>query len=186
MKERFVLPSEGSPSYLTEEEANAILKQVKKWEWKVFFRLLWDTGLRVSEALAITREDIMPGKLQVRRLKRRGDVSDSIPIGSELEGYLRGIKLKRGERRLFPWTRQRASQVLHESAKAAGLSRIPHCHLFRHSLGHRVAKMDLGLSALDHLAVLAKMLGHKDFQHTVRYFQPTKEEVEEVWKKVQT
>jgi integrase len=65
--------AEAQPKALTEEELRGLLGEIPD-DWRLFFELLAQTGLRIGEAVALTWADIDLGKrrLSVRRRLYRG------------------------------------------------------------------------------------------------------------------
>lgn len=152
--------------------------------WQLFYWLLWETGLRVSEALALTKADLQDTTIRIKRLKKREPQPELIPISLSLANALREHAQRVKGRKLFPFTRAGAWLALRQAARVAGLQRNIHPHMFRHSLAHRAAGEQWGLSPLAHEAVVQQMMGHSDPKYTRKYFQPTKAEVAEAWRKM--
>lgn len=158
------------PAYFTKEEVERILRQVEGRD-RLFLSLLWQTGARVSEALALTVQDVdFYGKvLRVKTLKKQRPEWRTIPFNGHLAGPLGGYIAQEGLRgtdRLFPITRQRAFQVVGEACHKAGLDRDrSHPHTFRHSFAVHCV-----LSGVP-LPVLKKWLGHSSISRTMIYCQ---------------
>lgn len=66
--------------YLLPVEVSALIGYADSYEQKILFRLLWNTGMRVSEALALTARDcILTQDDEARLMRRRGArKSDSV------------------------------------------------------------------------------------------------------------
>ena len=56
--------------------------------WPVFYELLWQTGIRVSEGLMLKPSDLIPdfkdNYIKVTRLKKRKEIIDELPINGHL------------------------------------------------------------------------------------------------------
>lgn len=154
--------------------------------WQAYFDLLWETGLRPSEALAITSDDIAQEAsgswwVDVKRLKRRDeDPWDRVRVSPALAQRMIG-RTNRQSKRPFPRTMSAAQLALRNAAEKAGVRDSVHPHLFRHSFGRRLAKSDWGLSAIEHLQIMQQLLGHKSAGSTQVYLEPGPEEVREAW-----
>ncbi|CAO94983.1 tyrosine-type recombinase/integrase [Erwinia tasmaniensis] len=74
---------EGGVRYLLPVEVSALIGYAGSHEQKILFRLLWNTGMRVSEALALTARDcILTQDDEVRLMRRRGArKSDAVTKG---------------------------------------------------------------------------------------------------------
>lgn len=81
---------EGGVCYLLPVEVSALIGYAGSPEQKIFFRLLWNTGVRVSEALALTARDcILTQDDEIRLMRRRGArKSDAVTKGRS-DGPLR-------------------------------------------------------------------------------------------------
>ncbi|WP_165363699.1 tyrosine-type recombinase/integrase [Sphingobium cupriresistens] len=107
--------AEGERKYLTHGEAKALLAVARKADrqTRLFCRLLYYTGCRVSEGLQITprRLDMETGRVVFRTLKRRRTVFRGVPLPhrflAELLAFAQSAELGSDDR-LFPWCRQTA------------------------------------------------------------------------------
>lgn len=167
---------------LSEAEYSALHPYLEP-HWQLLYDVLWQTGIRVSEALALERGDLATDHIVVKRLKKTDPTYDAIPISDELLGGLRG-RVNNRRRRVFPYTRQAAWAALRRAAGKAGILRDVHPHQVRHSFGRRIARSDLGLTKLDHELVLARLLGHSSARYVGRYTRPGDDEVREVWRRI--
>ncbi len=153
------------PKYLTKEEVGRLLAACSRARDRLILRVMWETGLRVSELLALTPAsiDFAAEALQVATLKRRDHVR-AIPIRPALLGDLARHLAGRGiaaDMRLFPITRQRVHQIVRRAARTAGLSAHP--HTMRHSFA--IACVLARVPVL----VLAEWLGHASLEATLIY-----------------
>ncbi len=158
------------PAYFTREEVDRILGQVEGRD-KLFLSLLWQTGLRVSEALALEVKDIdfYSKTLKVKSLKKQRPEVRIIPLKGDFLGQLGayiGHEKLSGTDKLFPITRQRAFQIVNQACCKAGIYRDrAHPHTFRHSFAVHCV-----LSGVP-LPVLKKWLGHSSISRTMIYCQ---------------
>jgi integrase/recombinase XerD len=170
------------PDSLTEEEIEALLNapENSKPEGirdRAMLELLYATGLRVSELVGLTFDQINLNQGVVRILGK-GNKERLVPLGEEAElqisRYVRDARpdlLKgRGESRaLFvtrrggPMTRQAFWYMIKKRAQQAGISK----HLSPHTLRHAFATHLLNHGA--DLRVVQMLLGHSDLSTTQIY-----------------
>lgn len=140
-------------------------------------------GLRVSEAVAVRRDevDLDRARLWVRRLK--GGLSVEQPIaGDELRAFKRYLALRKD---LLPWlfisergqplTRQSVNYLVAAAAERAKLAPV-HPHMLRHSCGFALANKGYDLR------LIQDYLGHRDPRHTVHYTRTAGRRFEGLWR----
>lgn len=138
--------------YLTEDEYVALLSACNHPEHKLLMRLLWETGLRISEALNLTYACIYPDGINI--LQGKGGKQRFVPCQAPLLGELLRYRETHKEQRLFQkiTTEVGALKMMRRYAKEAGLGKRVHPHLFRHSFainfiqqtGNPFALQDIG------------------------------------------
>ncbi|MCG2722288.1 MAG: site-specific integrase [Thermodesulfovibrionales bacterium] len=161
------------PKYFSNEEIQRILsEELRGHHYKQFFfcLFLWNTGVRVSEALSVRLEDIdLMGKvLRVSTLKREGHTR-AIPLQNgflgELALWINQKQLKRGDR-LFLFNRKTAYNHVHQACTVAGIQdERCHPHTFRHSFAVNCILHGVPVT------VLREWLGHRDITKTLIYTQ---------------
>lgn len=132
-------------------------------------------GLRASEVVAITRDDIRDGFLTVRRLK--GSNKTTQPLVSHPETLLNerdplidfAIRSKFNQP-LFKMRRESFSRLFRRHAERAGLpAHKCHPHVLKHSIA-----MDIVHSAgVENTRI---WLGHKSLSSTGEYAKPTEQD----------
>lgn len=147
---------------------------------RLFFRLLFETGLRVSEALALYVADLdltlddEPIAVQGKGGKRRTVLLDDPRLVTQLRAYLKRTGYKHGP--LFraqkngrggPLRYQSVQQRWQHYCAAAGIQCT--LHQLRHS--HATELVNAGVS----LATIRKRLGHKNIQTTLHYAEQSDE-----------
>lgn len=162
--------------------------------YRTLFGLLYATGLRIGEALALNAGDVDLGRrrLFVRRGKfgKQRWVALSDSSCAELEGYLRlrqpgcaegalsPLFVSLGGRRLAKRT---AAWNFHNVLRACGIGQCglvsPTLHSFRHTFACHclLAWYRQGVDINARLPVLAASMGHADARHTYRYLHATPE-----------
>jgi site-specific recombinase XerD len=129
------------------------------------FALLANTGIRPSEALALTRGDVFPAArppwIRVKRLKKRKLVPEieEIEISDALAGVVAAFVSAvpgRDDERLFRLNRRTLQRLFKVYARHAGLWQGHHLYVLRHTAATRT------YIATRRLEVVQAMLGHEN------------------------
>jgi len=170
-----------APKYLKKEEAHQIILNVpnNKYKDKMFIMFLWNTGLRVSEAIKIRKQDIdfVMKNIKVIWLKRRVKKNRIIPINDKFAYQLSLYcgNMNKSER-LFDFSRHRAYQITKKYGEK--IRKDIHPHLFRHGFAVNYLKQT------NDLIGLKKLLGHVDIRNTVIYTKIVNADVREKLNKI--
>jgi integrase len=148
---------------LTKAELLAILSVARRHRERDFLMILmaYEHGLRASEVIAITRDDIKEGRLDTRRLKGSNHTSQSLhedenPLLNERAAVSAFLRTLRGKQRLFPVTRRTFGRIVARHAQAAGMpnnKRKP--HMLKHTMGAEIYNKSKDLR------LVRMRLGHK-------------------------
>lgn len=180
--------AEGSRLYLTEEERRAFVAAAAKAprDVRTFCCVLQATGCRISEALALTPQQIdLSSRLIVFESlkKRKRGVFRAVPIPPELLDMLDMVHgIREAQRRgatktlLWPWGRMTAWRRVQEVIQAAGIADGPHACAkgLRHGFG--VQAVSRGIS----LNMVQKWLGHAQLTTTAIYANAVGEEEQSI------
>lgn len=163
--------------FLTTEQSNQLLNDLKILSHKVMVLLMLDAGLRVSEMISLRYKnfDFKRQILTVQSLKKRDKIkSRKIPISNRLyqalAEYLATKNNITGEDWLFPSRVNRdehiqrfaVNKMLDRAQKRLGLP-----HLFPHALRHSFGTNHI--SAGTPLENIKTMLGHEKYDTTLIY-----------------
>ncbi|WP_416396659.1 tyrosine-type recombinase/integrase [Allohahella sp. A8] len=169
------------PPYLLLPEVHQLLDVALTPKDYLLVRLLWQTGARISEAVAVTVGQLTltdewgsgvlldrlksrgrPKKLQRDVIRKRWVPITDMTLVRELQRYINGHDLKPGDR-LLPHTRQWGCKRISLLSEKARLPISVHPHTLRHSFA---------CNAVLHgepLTVIRDWLGHASLEQTEIY-----------------
>lgn len=155
------------PDIPTPEEVEKLIKKAEA-RYRPIFILLYDTGLRVSEALNLEVKNVYL-KRGFFLIRGKGNKERLVPITTaRLERALK--KACRGKKAGYAFINPRTGRPWHSirkalkrAAKKAGIKRRVYAHLLRHSFGTHA--LDAGVN----LRALQGILGHSTSKVTERY-----------------
>src|ERR1039458_4994434 len=112
--------------YLTEEEIKALIKEIPSERFKLAIKVGFLHGLRVSEVIGLTRENIKDGYVNVQRLKGsmrtiQPFVRHADPELDESEGLTKLYSTLKFRERLFPITRNGMHKMVQRAGTRAGI-----------------------------------------------------------------
>jgi integrase/recombinase XerD len=161
-------------SYLTEEDIKQLTEACKRERDQLLITLLYQTGLRISEALSLTPASIRkfdgrPAMEIIGKGRKLRLVALPASLKDKLESfaYRQGIDRKS---RFFDINRFRAWQILDETAQKAGIGKRVFPHLLRHS------DAIIRLRKTGNPKALQYHLGHNTPAMTLRYLSTLTQE----------
>lgn len=176
---------------ITVDILNQILKQTKEEKYKMLYKVLFWTGMRIGEALALTFDDVNLNAKKITINKTLSKDKNGKPIKTspktrtsnriitiddnlrdDLQIYFSRFFLKEGE--IFNFTS--ASVIANLKKIDVGIKLKP--HLFRHS--HSTFLISKGVNPV----LVAERLGHKDIATTLSVYSHTTKEMEDVLNKI--
>ena len=165
------------PYYLTPEEAHSLISAALSERDRLFLRVLWESGARVSDAIAMSLDDTggdgieVLGKGEVEAVGfAQPDLVSEILTDAQERGRGRKDYLF-SSRKGGHFTKQRADQIIKAAASRASLERNVHVHLFRHGYAINFLNCEGRLDALQ------EQLGHRDINTTRIYLRLSDEDV---------
>ena len=167
--------------FWTVNEFNAALQGVKRYEARVAISILFWTGLRVGELLALQEDDFDFQNLRLRvnksfqrindedvitepktaRSKRTIDITQA--LADTVQEYIKALYDYQPGQRLFPVTKKYISYQIDAACKATGVKRI-RVHDLRHS--HAAMLISLGTDIL----LVSERLGHENVETTLNVY----------------
>jgi len=202
-----VSPIKDLKAYLSPEQVAKLISVAPNPRDALLVRLLWRTGVRVSELIGIKESDIdFEGRailIKVQKMRKRDGKTIErrrvIPID---QGTLALVREYLSWRQrfpyqgdlLFPITRQRVDQIFWRLGRRAGITRVGdptisqhtklHPHHLRHSFAIHCVKRGMTIERLQ------KILGHSSPTTTSVYLQYSlrdlHEDYDRVWEEDET
>lgn len=159
--------------YLTPEELEEIISNIKSPLMKVFFTTLYNTGLRLNEALTLEINDVDLIKKEIFIRNGKGGKHRRLPISEKLkiilEDYINNTKTKRETTKFFATGQSgRLSEhyvkiTLRNTLKELNIKKRVTSHTFRHSFASNLVKKKVNI------LVIQKLLGHNNIATTAIY-----------------
>ena len=140
---------------------------------RLLVMMMWELGGRVSDIINIQTKDVDFSKKEiVLTVKKRHGYINRVPVSNalllEISNFMR--EFNTGTGRLFPFTRQRAWEIVKNYGDKIGLSLHP--HMFRHGLA--IYLLQHGVSD----KIIARRLGHSSAATTLKYYLVITPEIE--------
>ena len=162
---------------ITAEQVEKLLDCLKAdgiENWRVNVLLLSKTGMRISEALRVTKKDLLSGSVTMHTKAHMRTIYFPKSLVDDIRGYLDGLqdddcvmRTKWGK----PMTSRGASEGLWRFAKRYGIPKeVMHPHSFRHFFAIEFLKRN------NNIALLADVLGHGDVKMTQLYLRQSQEQ----------
>ena len=164
--------------YLTSDEVNLLASEARKRRKgerdSLLILLLYQRGLRISEALSLTPSHIesFEGR-PVLRVVGKGGKERVVALPERLADKLRAYAYQKGikpDEKFFPINRKRAWQIIKETAEKAGITKRVYPHLLRHSDAIERLRQTGNPKALQH------HLGHSSPLMVMRYLSTLTQE----------
>lgn len=164
--------------YLTEEEALSFIKEINHPVISIFTTTLFYTGLRISEALSLTIDDVDLESGWINVKQGKGNKSRKIPICKKLEDELKDYVEWRVDSPQFFATEKtgslsigRVQAVIKETRNRLGTKKHITAHMFRHSFASQLVKKDVNIVSI------SKLLGHSNLKTTSIYTHTSSEQL---------
>ena len=157
--------------YLRPEEVSALIEAAKKLRYGernvLLIKVLYQCGLRISEALSLTPSHLTRFEgIPCLRVKGKGGKERLVHVPENLYSQLLAYAYQKGLKptdRLFNLNRKNAHKMLVKAAKLAGISKRVYPHLLRHSCAIERLRQTGNPKALQW------HLGHSSMAMTMRY-----------------
>jgi len=169
----FIKPKKNKtiPEILSIEEVRRLIEVTKNVKHKLIIKLIYGTGLRVSEIINLKKRDLHFDEklIKINLGKGKKDRFVTLPesILAELENFSKigDSKYLFESQRGGNLTSKSIQLILSTNAKKAGIKKRVYPHLLRHSFATHL------LEAGTDLRIIQKLLGHSDIKTTQIYTQ---------------
>lgn len=163
------------PEVLTVDEVARLLAAVQPEKLKMLFTTMYGCGLRVSEAVRLTIQDIDSQRMVIRIRQGKGHKDRYVPLGDSLLRQLRDYwKQERPTTFLFPGSRPDTQLALgtvrhafRRASEIAGIEAPCSTHILRHSYATHCLQAGMDLRTIQ------QVLGHTSLQTTSIYMHVT-------------
>lgn len=164
--------------YLSEEEALEFIRAIKHPVVKVFTTTLFYTGMRVSEALNLSPQDVDLSNGWIKVRNGKGNKSRNIPICDKLKRVLNDYETWRVKSDQYFATKKtgklsigRVQAIIKETRQNLGCEKHITAHVFRHSFASQLVKKDVNIVSI------SKLLGHSSLRTTSIYTHASNEQL---------
>lgn len=162
---------------ISSEQVKFLLKCLEadgREQWRVNILLLAKTGMRISEALRVTKKDVLSGSVTMHTKAHMRTIYFPKSLIDDLSKFLEDLKdddvimrTKYGK----PATSRGISEGLKRYANLYGIPKeVMHPHSFRHFFAIEFLKRN------NNIALLADILGHCDVKMTQIYLRQSQEQ----------
>ena len=159
------------PAILTRDQVVHFLKATPDLEMRTIFTTIYSAGLRVSEAIALTANDIDSANMIIHVRQGKGRKDRYVMLSEQLLAILRAYwKCARPQHLLFPGpnperpiTARTVQRACREAVRAAGLDPSVTVHTLRHCFATHLLEQGVDIR------VIQDLLGHRHITSTTKY-----------------
>lgn len=162
---------------ISAEQVDMLLNRLEadgREQWRVNVLLLAKTGMRISEALRVTKKDVLSGSVTMHTKAHMRTIYFPKSLVEDIREYLDGLsdndtvmRSKYGK----TMTKRGISEGLQRYARLYGIPKeVMHPHSFRHFFAIEFLKRN------NNIALLADILGHSDVKMTQLYLRQSQEQ----------
>lgn len=168
-------------TFIDEKEYQQLVHAIEHPTIKTIIQFLFFTGLRITECLSLTLEDVDLEEETIFVQNGKGNKQRKIPISPKLLlvliDYKENIRPDTESNFFFALAKTGkvsdvyVNRILHETTKKLGWKKKVTCHVLRHSFASNLVKNNV------HIVHIQKLLGHADLKTTSVYVHANQEQL---------
>ncbi len=172
------------PTVLTKKEIFSIINSIKNKKHKLLVELMYSSGLRVSEAVALKIENINLDERIAKIVAGKGKKDRLVILSRNLSKHMKKYLEKRKFQSPYVFQTQKnkqehlsirqAQKIVNKAAKKAGIQKRVFCHALRSSFATHL------LEAGTDIRVIQELLGHSSIATTQKYTKVSTEQLKKV------
>lgn len=167
------------PFVLAPIQVFQFIESLSKFKDKVIIQLLYSTGIRVGECVALKRQDINIERMMIRIVKGKGQKDRYVPLSpmmlEQLELYYKQYNpedyIFTGRKKGEPICRATVNRIIRNANYVLDTKETITPHTFRHSFATMLTEEG------ESLYKIQQILGHKSILSTTRYIKAAKTEL---------
>lgn len=167
------------PFVLAPQQVYQFIETLPKIRDKVIIQLMYSTGIRVGECVALKRQHINISRMSIRIEKGKGQKDRYVPLSpmmlERLEHYYKGYTPKDfifyARSKDKPMCRATVNRIIRNASHVLKTKETITPHTFRHSFATMLTEEG------ESLFTIQKILGHKCIHSTFRYMKSAKTEL---------
>ncbi|GGJ81348.1 tyrosine recombinase XerD [Anoxybacillus voinovskiensis] len=170
-------------TFIDEKEYEQLVQAIQHPTIQVVIQCLFYTGLRITECLSLTLEDVNLEEGIIFVQNGKGNKQRKVPISPKLLPLLKHYKehIRPATDSPFFFALSKTgklsdvyvNRVLHETTRKLGWKKKVTCHVLRHSFASNLVKNNV------HIVHIQKLLGHADLKTTSVYVHANQEQLVE-------
>lgn len=170
-------------NYISEDEFNLLIQGIDKPIVKVAVQTMFYTGLRISETVGLTIDNVNLKERKIYVIGGKGNKDRTIPINDKLYNilmdYVCNIRPIVESNRFFCTKKtgavspQYINALLQKACEILGWEKKISAHILRHSFASNLIRHNVPLPTVQ------KLLGHSDLRVTSRYIHQDIKQLEE-------
>ena len=170
------------PEILSRQEVESLIACISQPLHRTIVMLMYGTGLRISEALALQVSDIDSKRMVIHVRGGKGNKDRIVPLSRRLLDQLRAyFRTRRPTKLLFaspgsdrPPLPETVGRAIKRAAAQAGIRKTVTCHSMRHCFATHLLEANVDILSIQ------KTLGHRYLSTTSRYTRVTRQRIEEL------
>ena len=172
-------PERKLPVVLNKEEIRKMIKATKNRKHKLLIKMMYASGMRVSEAVSVRINDLDLDERMGRVVSGKGKKDRNIILSNKLVKDIRKFVENNDEWYLFPSSNghlsvRMAQKIVKDAAIKAGVKKRVFCHALRSSFATHL------LEDGTDIRIIQELLGHADLSTTQRYTKVSREQLKKV------